>query len=116
MWQAETRAEREARSAAVAEARVAREKSKRQALSRRMPKDVIMSDKQRRMVEGVLRGLSGDPALSSETAADEQGMPIEAPASEWSSDTHMAFDYFIGKAMCIDFSSFVWEDAHGAGV
>ncbi len=73
VWQAEVRAERDVRLAAAAEARSVREKSRRQALARRMPKDVIMSDKQRRMVEGILRGLSADPALAINEAADEQG-------------------------------------------
>ena len=68
--------EREARTAAAAEARTARDKSRRQALARRMPKDVIMSEQQRRMVEGVLRGLSGDPALSGSTAATKEGAEI----------------------------------------
>ncbi|CAL8471800.1 g11342 [Coccomyxa elongata] len=82
LWQeqcakAELRAEREARSAAAAEARSVREKSRRQALARGMPKDVIMSDKQRRMVEGILRGLSADPALAINGAADEQGLAAE---------------------------------------
>ncbi len=35
-------------------------KKQRDAMAQRMPKDVIMSDKQRRMVESVLRGLSAD--------------------------------------------------------
>jgi hypothetical protein len=58
--QAQERAEREARTAAGVEARKLREKSKRVAMARRMPKDVVMSDSQRRMVERVLRGIQGN--------------------------------------------------------
>lgn len=92
MEQAEARAEREVRSAAAAEARQAREKLRRQAQARRVHKDVIMSDHQRRMVEGVLRGLSADPALLKGPAADSEGMTGPTPKADNDSFSHAIGD------------------------
>ena len=53
------------RAAAAAEARQVREKARRMGQMRRAPKDVVMSEAQRRMVQSILR---------------EQGHDIDSPA------------------------------------
>ena len=60
------------RTAAAAEARQVREKARRMSQARRAPKDVVMSEAQRRMVQSILREQGHDiGASSSATAAFE---------------------------------------------
>ena len=67
--QAERRAEGQARAAAAAEARQVREKARRMGQMRRAPKDVVMSEAQRRMVQSILREQGHDVGSSTSAGA-----------------------------------------------
>ena len=67
--QAAAKAEGQARAAAAAEARQVREKARRVGQMRRAPKDVVMSEAQRRMVQSILREQGHDIASTAPASA-----------------------------------------------
>ena len=70
--QAEKRAEGQARAAAATEARQVREKALQMGQMRRAPKDVVMSEAQRRMVQSILREQGHDTGTTSAAGAASQ--------------------------------------------
>ena len=75
--QAEAKAQGAARAAAAAEARQVRDKARRLSEMRKAPKDVVMSEAQRRLVQGILRDQGHDlGSLTNPAAAfeSEQGL------------------------------------------
>lgn len=62
------RAEGALRAAAAAEARQVREKARRLAQARRAPRDVVMSEAQRRMVQAILREHGRDTGAAASTS------------------------------------------------
>ena len=70
--QAEAKAQGAARAAAAAEARQVREKARRLSEMRRAPKDVVMSEAQRRLVQSILRDQGHDLGSLTTPAAASQ--------------------------------------------
>lgn len=79
--QAEERAARQVRQAASAEARKERDKARRAAEARRKPTTVVMSEHQRRMVEGVLAQLRSTPTAVPYGLVDDAASDPGAPAT-----------------------------------
>lgn len=93
--QAEERAARQVRQAAAAEARKGRERARRAAEARRRPTTVVMSEHQRRMVEGVLAQLRAPPGAAPDAAgadaADGDAGALLSLLRGWHVQEHACF-------------------------